>query len=169
MKGFSEFVADALHPVLIEAGYRKERLTWRRDAGETILVVTIRKSRDGRSFALLLGAAVKARVSKDRPAIDDCHLSFLFYKAVPKPWVDKALSHATEIGDMETPNLECKMIAKRDLILPAFTGHALPFLESLDSIDACRNEAMRRKVVSFVRPDRCAELMANLPRSASRR
>lgn len=139
---------------MAERGYAKDGTLWRSANEETVLVVGLRRSRDGRDCAVLLGVCVRQLCDKPRPRLSDCQLVFRFDRAVPSAWRSKALQHAAHVGDVaaDPVRLQHKLDRKWEMLRAALLGHALPYLEKLASIEECRAEAARERIVKFFDP-----------------
>ena len=70
-----ELIVSEFAPVLKDAGFRKQRTTWRRINTETIFVVNLQKSRWGANFYINLGVHLRILEAEPDPAHNVCHLS----------------------------------------------------------------------------------------------
>jgi hypothetical protein len=67
-------VSEAVGPLLKRLGFKKERLTWRREEAESILVINFQHSQWSDLYYINLGVFFRALDSKDNPGSHQCHL-----------------------------------------------------------------------------------------------
>jgi hypothetical protein len=70
-----DLIVSEFGPVFKDAGFRKQRATWRRVNTETIFVVNLQRSRWGDNFYVNLGVHLRMLEEAPDPAHNECHLS----------------------------------------------------------------------------------------------
>ena len=127
-----DLLVGELAPILREAGFRKERSTWRRAEAETILVLNLQKSSWGENFFINLGVYFRVLGPEQKPPAHRCHLGCRA-EAIPEamPLLSRALDFDPPTGVSE----EERRSAVREI-----AGHALSWLRARRTVDGARLE-----------------------------
>lgn len=131
MKPQDLLVAE-LAPILREAGFRKERSTWRRAEAETILVLNLQKSNWAENFFINLGVYFRMLGPEENPPSHRCHLNC---RAERIPQAMPFLSRALDFYPPTDVSEEERRSAIREI-----AGHALIWLRARSTVDGARLE-----------------------------
>lgn len=129
-------IADILAPVLAQAGFKKSKLTWRRDGRASIHLVNVQASRFGDLAYINLGVYFREYGSLSVPALPDCHVYERLNAIVPAPQRENELLSFMNKVTLEERRTELPVLLRE---------YGLRWLDENDTVDATRARMLTRK------------------------
>jgi hypothetical protein len=156
MKDSTSLVRTAMAQELRKAGYKVRANTWYKPCRDTILVANLQKSQYGDIHYINLAVWVRLLGENEAPKEYQCHIrqratSLQTEKA-------KALEHALNFVDVSMSAEE-----RENLIVEFMRTEAIPFLESLATLEGIQTAVETQRLRGGMVPERLRDLLAQRP------
>ncbi len=124
-------LAQAVSPLLKQAGFKKKGQSWRFSTPETIAVLNLQKSQWGPGYYVNLGVLIRALDTHPQPDVFSCPLQTRLVNLLPK------LHAARELFDFSNSKYDTDEGYTE--MAEVVRSYALPFLKQCDSLEGVRD------------------------------
>lgn len=124
-------LAQAIAPVMKQAGFKKRGQSWRFDTPETIVVLNLQKSQWGPGYFINLGVLIRALNPHSQPDVFSCPIQTRLKNLLPK------LDAARELFDFSNSKYDTDEGYKE--MAEVVRTYALPLLKQCGSLDGIRD------------------------------